>query len=283
MKGRVLLSLSASTALAACLAQAEATAPTPSLSAPSAPTYGQPGPVSSQAPSAPAVTPVSPSAPVDKTVVTFSNIVDGQPGGPGQIGLEGIASLGGGDWQAQSTLQFTGKGGFLRNALFAVTFPTVQGGEGIRDVEISVSVSWQQRWIGSNQSRTNFATLLAVQIPVNEPNQDTDITLAGSLAQVVGTADVFYLNGYVETNRGPNPQPTEWGVFTGYKHPLNDTVSLIGDVGWQSSGDVASAGLALQVNVSGHLTLGPGINLSTTLDRRNSVEATGGLVVYYGF
>ena len=232
--------------------------------------------------SAPPSAGASPSPqPVDKTVVTFSPIVDGQPGGPGQVGLEAIASYGQGDWEGQTTIQYTGRSGFFANALFALTFPTIQGGEGILDAETSVSFSWQQRWVGSNSSKTNFATLVSLQVPVDEPDQDVDVTITASLAQVVGR-DVVYLNGYVETNSGPNPLPTGWGFFAGYKHPLSSEVAFIGSLGIES-GDIGSAGLALQYNVNSHLTIGPGITLSTTLDSRTSLNALAGLLIYYGF
>ena len=219
--------------------------------------------------------------PVDKTVVTFSPIVDGQPGAPGQVGLEAIASYGQGEWESQTTVQYTGRRGIFADSLFAITFPTIQGGEGILDAETSVSFSWQQRWIGSNSSDTNFATLVSVQVPIDEPDQDVDITVAASLAQVVG-GDVAYLNGYIETTSGPNPLPTAWGVLAGYKHPLSSDIALIGSLGFES-GDVGSVSLALQYNVNSHLTVGPGIALSTTLDRDSALTATTGLLIYYGF
>jgi hypothetical protein len=241
------------------------------------PTNGPPASASAAASAA-----ASPSPqPVDKTVVTFSPIVDGQPGGPGQVGLEGIVSYGQGDWEFQTTIQYTGRTGFFANSLFAVTFPTIQGGEGILDAETSATFSWQQRWLGSNSSDTNLATVVAVQVPVDEPDQDVDFTVTASLAQVVGR-DVLYVNGYIETNSGPNPMPTGWGLFAGYKHALNDETAFIGSLGIES-GDVGSIGLALQFDVNSHLTIGPGVNLSAALDNGSALDATAGLVVFYGF
>lgn len=219
---------------------------------------------------------------VDKSVSTYSSLMDGQPGSPGQVGLGVLASLGGGDWEGQITFEYTAEKGFFADTLFAFTFPTVQGGEGITDAETSATASWQQRWIGGNSDNTNFATLLAVQFPVHEPNQDIDFTATASLAHVIGKG-VTYLNAYVETNRGPNPAPTGWGVFVGHKRPLGTKVALIGSLGYEQ-GAVASLGLAAQIIATEHLTVGPGVNIYTTFHGQSRrVNVSAGLVASYGF
>lgn len=221
--------------------------------------------------------------PVDRTVPTFSSISDGQPGSPGQLGLNALGSVSAGDWQGQASLQYTGKGKFGSNSTFTLTLPTVNAGEGIQDAETSATFAWQQRWFGTDTSKVTFSTSAAVQVPIHEPGQGTDFIGTASLNVLLGQG-VGILNAYVETQSGQgNPAPTEWGVIAGYKRPLNQTFALIGDVVY-SSGNNLQFEASLQINATSALTLGPGIFLATTLgDNSSDVTLGAGLVAGWSF
>ena len=219
---------------------------------------------------------------IDKSAPTFTSISDGQPADPGQFVLAGLTSVTSGDWEFQSTLQYTPKGEFWSNALFSVSFPTINAGENIADAETSATFSWQQRWFGSSTSRTTFSTTFAVQVPVDEPNTDVDFIASAGVTQIIGKG-IGYLNGFVETQSGPNPAPTEWGLIAGYKLPVSSKVAIIGDVVY-STGDNLQLETSLLINATDKMTIGPGAFISTTLDDGSSDVFVGaGLVMAYSF
>lgn len=218
------------------------------------------------------------AASIDRSAPTFSSVSDGQPGSPGQMTVAGLVSYSQGDWEFQTALQYTPKGDFFEDALFTLTLPTVDAGEGIADAETSATLSWQQLWIGTASDPVNFSTSIAVQVPVDEPGQSTDVIATAGLNILMGKG-VGYLNGFVETQNGPgNPAPAEWGAVAGYKLPLTSKIAVLGDALY-STGDNLELEASLYINANDHLSIGPGVFVQTTLDDGSSDVAFGAGVV----
>lgn len=218
---------------------------------------------------------------IDRSAPTYTSLTDGQPNDPGELEFTALGGVSVGDRELQTTMEFTPKGPFWSNALFTATFPTVNAGGNVASSEVSATLSWQQRWFGTNSSPVDFSTSAALQFPVNEPNQSTDFIGTAALNVLLGSG-VGFLNGFVETQSGSrNPAPTDYGAIVGYKQPLNEKVGVIGDVLYARGSNVQLEGSAY-FNATDALTIGPGFFLQTQLDNATSDVTFGaGVTVSY--
>ena len=219
------------------------------------------------------------SKPVDKSVATYSSVVDGQPGSPGQVGITGLFGVAKDFWEAETAVQYTGESSFLEQSLFTLTFPIVNGGSANSGTDVFGSFAWQQRWYGDENDPTNFATVVAVQWPVDAAGEDADVFASVSFAHVTGPG-VWYLNGSIDVSTDPGP--IGWDVLVGYKRPINDSFALIGDVIYDST-DTVTTEVSAQITVDDHWTVGPGVSFAKTVTDSSDLAFGAGVDVCYGF
>lgn len=215
-----------------------------------------------------------------QAVVAYNSLTDGQPGPPRTIQLTVLPSYDFGEDEFQNQVSLSrvfATSGFWCQAQFSLSAPTLDVGEGLADFEKSVTLAWQQRWRIDDSSGPTISTVVSVQQPYDEPEQETDVTLTGIVARSRPWG-ALYLNLYAETSRGAGADDLELGGVVGVKRILRDNLSVFADAVVEERGDYALE-LALELDLANGWTFGPGISLSHS-EGSGGLDASLGVNVY---
>lgn len=209
-------------------------------------------------------------------VGTYSQLLDGQPGSPGQPNIGFTAATGSGADQFGATISMTpGSGTFWCDTLFTLGTPgvTLQGDRAV--VDDNWDIAWEQRWRADDAHGPSISTFAGIEIPIDSPGQKPQITLVGVVARTVSKGNTLYLNLIAQSDDGVRAQDWGVGVLVGYRHDLKGGSSIVIDGGLQPDG-TQIAELAWQWPVSGRFSLGPGVSLSRYAGQ---VDATFGIAI----
>ena len=213
-----------------------------------------------------------------QTSAAFSSIGDGQPNSPRQAQLNLIPSynFGEDEFQDQTTLTYVGpKSGFWCQAEFGLTAPTLVLGDALADFERSISPSWQQRWHVDNGRVPTISTLVAIQVPYDEPGEKTDLVLTGIVVKSASWG-AGYLNVFAETSGGIAFDNFAFGGILGVKGIVTKNLALFADVVIQEHG-AYSLEFSMQGNLPKGWSLGPGVSLSHPGDGDDELDVALGI------
>ena len=196
-----------------------------------------------------------------QTSNAFSSINDGQPGTPWQPQITAIPSFDFGEeeFQGQFLVQNVFfKSGFGCQAYFGVNAPTLMLGESLIDFEKSLTANWQQRWFIDDGTAPTISSIVAIQWPYDEPDEDTDLVLTGIVVKSVAFG-AFYLNLFAETSGGIDIDNFEFGGLLGMKQIITDHLAGFGDIVIQEQGQYALE-FSVERDFNKGWTLGPGVS-----------------------
>ena len=210
----------------------------------------------------------------------FNSITDGQPGTPLQPQVTAIPSydFDEDEFQNQFSIQATlVKSGFWCQAQFHLTAPTLVMGETLIDSERSVTLSWQQRWLIDNGGMPTISTIVALQQPYDEPDEETDLVVTGVIVKSISWG-ALYLNLIAETAAGIAFDNFEYSGVAGVKRIVDDRLAVFADVVIQEQGAYALE-FSLERDLKRGWTLGPGVSLQRSGDGSDWPEVSVGVNV----
>ena len=171
--------------------------------------------------------------------------------------------------------------GFWCQAQFEFFAPVVKAFDGDIDVEKSVAASWQQRWLIDDGSLPTLSTVVEVQVPYDNSNANTEISLIGIAAKSTGWGAV-YLNSLAVSEDGSDFSSVDFSGVIGAKRIVNATLALFADLTIDEDGLYALE-LSAERDYSNGLSFGPGIRLLRSGDGSNGIDVSIGIMIFKVF
>jgi hypothetical protein len=217
-------------------------------------------------------------------VVGFNSLIDGQPGTPLLPQLTVVPSYNFEEEKFVNQLSMSAvpaSSGFWCQAQFEFFAPVVKAFDGEIDVEKSVAASWQQRWLIDDGSLPTLSTVVEVQVPYDDSNANTEISLIGIVAKSTGWGAV-YLNSLAVSEDGSDFSSVDFSGVIGAKRIVNATLAVFADITIDEDGLYALE-LSAERDYSNGLSLGPGIRLLRSGDGSNGIDVSIGIMIFKVF
>lgn len=217
-------------------------------------------------------------------VAAFNTLIDGQPGVPRLPQLTVVPSYNFEQEKLVNQLSMSGVPaltGFWCQAQFEFFAPVVKAIDGDVDVDKSVAVSWQQRWLIDNGALPTFSTVVEVQTPYGDSPDDTEISLIGVVAKSTAWGAV-YLNSLAVSEDGSDFSSFDFSGVVGAKRIINDKFAVFADITINEDG-LNALELSAERDYSNGLSLGPGIRLLRSSDGSNGIDVSIGIMVFKVF
>ena len=214
-----------------------------------------------------------------QAVVSFSSVLDGQPGTAGQpfLGMSAVGTEGAGG-QFAASYNFTPSArSEVCDALISLSAPTYLSGDGEKRFDPSFGLSWEQRWRADDVDGPTLSSFVSLAIPYEGGRDNFNSTVVLILARSFGEATA-YLNLGAASAAGVESRWIGQAVV-GWKQPLPLGSAAIADLVWYSDGGQAYE-LSWQFAIGNALSLGPGLSC---LDDDGHALWSYGLVLQYTF
>ena len=217
-------------------------------------------------------------------VTGFNTLIDGQPGTPRLPQLTVVPSYNFEEEKFVNQLSVSGvpaSSGFWCQAQFELFAPVVKALDGEIDVEKSVAASWQQRWLIDDGSLPTLSTVVEVQVPYDESNANTEISLIGIVAKSTAWGAVYF-NSLAVSEDGSDFSSVDFSGVVGAKRIVSAKLAVFADVTIDEDGLYALE-LSAERDYSSGLSFGPGIRLLRPVDGSNGIDVSIGIMIFKVF
>jgi len=190
----------------------------------------------------------------------YNSIIDGQPSTPKQPTFTITAAKIGTEYQYEGNVGLSPSNhGFFRNSLFSFVVPSLNVGEGITDLDKSVSGSWLQRWQYEHDGKPTISSMISFQLPYDQPGMKANYVATFILTKNIKHGGVGYFNAYVKTKKGFSAYSASYGGIFGYKLFLPKQKELLVDLLCQSDNGITIEA-SLEIDLPKGWTVSPGLN-----------------------